>query len=187
MTKPMVFNYADHERALEEIKKLKEDIANLQIRCRIAESETHAEHTANARETHEHKSKLYGKHAGAIFIDEPYEDGDRNCEQCKHHKADGCSRWNCEYEPRMDGLISRQDAIDAIERNAYRHTYLNQIIDIIESLPSADRPTGEWIYAKEQLEIVPMWECSCCRTRISKKFNYCPNCGARMYKGGDSE
>ena len=39
MTKPMVFNYADHERALEEIKKLKEDIANLQIRCRIAESD----------------------------------------------------------------------------------------------------------------------------------------------------
>ena len=39
MTKPMVFNYADHERALEEIAKLKEDIANLQIRCRIAESD----------------------------------------------------------------------------------------------------------------------------------------------------
>ena len=39
MTKPMVFNYADHERALEEIARLKEDIANLQIRCRIAESE----------------------------------------------------------------------------------------------------------------------------------------------------
>ena len=51
---------------------------------------------------------------------------------------------------------------------------------------SADRPTGEWIYAKEQLEIVPMWECSCCRTRISKKFNYCPNCGARML-GEDGE
>ena len=100
MTKPMVFNYADHERALEEIAKLKEDIANLQIRCRIAESETHAERTANARETHEHKSKLYGKHAGAIFIDESYEGGDRDCKSCKHNKADGCSRWECEYEPR---------------------------------------------------------------------------------------
>lgn len=66
MTKPMVFNYTDHERALEEIKKLKEDIANLQIRCRIAESEK----------------------------------PDRDCSHCKHRKADGCSRWDCEYEPK---------------------------------------------------------------------------------------
>lgn len=34
-------------------------------------------------------------------------------------------------------LISRQDAIEAIEKNAYRHTYIDQIIDIINSLPSA--------------------------------------------------
>lgn len=47
--------------------------------------------------------------------------------------------------------------------------------------------TGEWIYAKEQLEIVPMWECSCCKIRMPKKFNYCPNCGAKIFKGGDSE
>ena len=49
----------------------------------------------------------------------------------------------------------------------------------IKALKS-DRPTGEWIYAKEQLEIVPMWECSCCRMRMQKKFNFCPNCGADM-------
>ena len=75
MTKPMVFNYADHERALEEIKKLKEDIANLQIRCRIAES------------------------------DKP----DRDCNNCKYHKADGCSRWECEYEPVMVEVVRCKD------------------------------------------------------------------------------
>ena len=37
----------------------------------------------------------------------------------------------------MDDLISRQAAIDAIEKNAYRHTYLEQIIDIVSALPSA--------------------------------------------------
>lgn len=37
----------------------------------------------------------------------------------------------------MDDLISRQAAIDAIERNAYRHTYIEQIVDIINGLPSA--------------------------------------------------
>ena len=33
--------------------------------------------------------------------------------------------------------ISRKAAIDAIEKNAYRHTYLDQIIDIIKALPTA--------------------------------------------------
>lgn len=36
----------------------------------------------------------------------------------------------------MDDTISRQTAIDAIERNAYRHTYIDQIVDIIKALPS---------------------------------------------------
>ena len=36
----------------------------------------------------------------------------------------------------MYDLISRQAAIDAIERDAYRHTYLDQILDIIKSMPS---------------------------------------------------
>ena len=37
----------------------------------------------------------------------------------------------------MSDYISRQAAIDAIERNAYRHTYIDQIVDIIKGLPSA--------------------------------------------------
>ena len=47
----------------------------------------------------------------------------------------------------MDDLISKQAAIDAIERNAYRHTYIDQIVGIINELPSA-QPDGiplEWI------------------------------------------
>ena len=47
----------------------------------------------------------------------------------------------------MKDLIERQAAIDAIERNAYRHTYIDQIVGIINELPSA-QPDGiplEWI------------------------------------------
>ena len=40
----------------------------------------------------------------------------------------------------MSDLIERQAAIDAIERNAYRHTYIEQIVDIINNLPPA-QPT----------------------------------------------
>ena len=78
MTKPRVFNYADHERALEEIARLKEDIANLQIRCRIAESEKPVS-------------------------------SDRDCKNCVHQKPDGCSRWDCEYEPRMVEVVRCKD------------------------------------------------------------------------------
>ena len=37
----------------------------------------------------------------------------------------------------MGDMIERARAIDAIEKNAYRHTYLDQIIDIIKALPPA--------------------------------------------------
>ena len=37
MRKPTVFNYQDYERLKEENEKLKEEITNLKIRCRIAE------------------------------------------------------------------------------------------------------------------------------------------------------
>lgn len=80
----------------------------------------------------------------------------------------------------MSELISRQDAIDAIDRAVTKEAARWSL----QELPSAqpERKKGEWIYSKEQLEIVPMWECSCCRIRMPKKFNFCPNCGS--YNGG---
>ena len=47
----------------------------------------------------------------------------------------------------MDDLISRQATIDDIEKNAYRHTYLEQIIDIVSALPSAQ----QWIPCSERV------------------------------------
>lgn len=42
-----------------------------------------------------------------------------------------------------EDTISRQAAIDAIERNAYRHTYIEQIVGIINALPSAQPDLSE--------------------------------------------
>ena len=39
MTKPIVFNYQDYEDMKKENEKLKDEIANLKIRCRIAEAD----------------------------------------------------------------------------------------------------------------------------------------------------
>lgn len=139
MTKPMVFNYADHERALEEIARLKEDIANLQIRCRIAESEK----------------------------------PDRDCKHCKHLKPDGCSRWDCEYEPVMSDLISRADAIEAIasrdETDGTVKAFTGREVNgILSALPSADAvatfSTGQ-TYGKSTSirELVEVVRCKDCR------------------------
>lgn len=49
-------------------------------------------------------------------------------------------------ENKMD-LISRQDLLDAIERDAYRHTYLDQITGIVKRMPSAQ----QWIPCSERL------------------------------------
>ena len=76
---------------------------------------------------------------------------DRDCKSCKHHKADGCSRWDCEYEPVMSDLIKKSDAIKAL----YKYTFVskNVIEQEINAIPSEDRPTG-WIPVSERLPSV---------------------------------
>jgi hypothetical protein len=59
----------------------------------------------------------------------------------------------------------------------------------IRSIPSADRPQGEWKSIKAS--IYPFGydvECSICGHRMGSSFGYkfCPMCGARM-KGADDE
>lgn len=78
----------------------------------------------------------------------------------------------------MSNLISRKAAIEAIERNAYRHTYLDQIINIISNLPSAERKKGEWILKPN---IYGVAYCSECDYELhTDNTNFCPNCGADM-------
>ena len=77
----------------------------------------------------------------------------------------------------MDDLISRQDAIDALMNDSD----WADAIPTIKSLPSADRPTGKWVFVEEFMGI-NRYKCSACereelRTHLS---NFCPNCGADM-------
>ena len=92
----------------------------------------------------------------------------------------------------MDDLISRQAAIDAINRNVYRHTYLEQIVDIIKNMPSAQpdangRNVGKWIRHSIGHQNTPWgFDCSACGKWFvigedtANHYNYCPNCGADM-------
>lgn len=91
----------------------------------------------------------------------------------------------------MDEYIEREAAIKAIEKADYtliandaddcKADYLREII---ESVPAADAVPvmhGRW----EQTEAPFMNECEDCsvcgyRTVWGHRFNYCPNCGAKM-------
>ena len=94
----------------------------------------------------------------------------------------------------MSDLISRQAAIDALETVKSclveeEHQFLDCLISDMKKLPSAEpeRKKGKWIKADSQQYFrkhYPLFTCSACgyRKDSQKKWNYCPNCGARMDK-----
>ena len=70
-------------------------------------------------------------------------------------------------------LISRQDAIKAVLSVPMPLRLADEIDEVLRSLPSADRPKGEWIV--ENHEVV----CSICGQN-NLETDFCPNCGADM-------
>ena len=91
----------------------------------------------------------------------------------------------------MSDLINREDAVKAINKALDRETLLYGLVrkiavDAIRSIPSADRPQGEWI--EQEDDYYHYWECSECGMGVGFDDirNYCPNCGAHM-KGADDE
>lgn len=99
----------------------------------------------------------------------------------------------------MTDLIKREDAIKAINKALDRETLLNRLVrkvvlNAIISVPSADRPQGEWIDAEIPLESggsMPIQACNLCKTFYPLAYTggghrFCPNCGAQM-KGADDE
>ena len=92
----------------------------------------------------------------------PFEDALKHAdkEMNEQHTVDHDKEWiiGC---IKHDGFISRQDAIDAFglsektrkyggDHSGYDTMMLYEIQDVLESLPSADRPT-EWIPCSEKL------------------------------------
>lgn len=108
--------------------------------------------------------------------------------------VDGCG--DCpKYGDDCDGdkmtehtdLISRADAIEAVGYEI--DDGYNAIVDRINALPSADAVQGEWQKVEEQPYFRKHYDtvcCSVCRKKGNRKWNFCPNCGARM-KGGEDE
>jgi len=94
----------------------------------------------------------------------------------------------------MDDFISRQAAIGTLDdeititgkSNAYVvKDYVQRVKRKLENLPSAEpeRKKGEWVKTESMQYFrkhYPTYTCSICGFRKGGKWNYCPNCGARM-------
>jgi uncharacterized paraquat-inducible protein A len=90
--------------------------------------------------------------------------------------------------------MTREEAIKLIDNhtvcfyNEIDSPTLQALHMAIEAL-SAERPKGEWQKVDEQPYFRKHFDnvcCSVCHYKGMKKYNYCPNCGARM-KGGEEE
>jgi len=82
-----------------------------------------------------------------------------------------------------DDLIKRSDAIEVITYSNLNALTEKERVLLIQAIPSADRPRGEWI-GNNLDGTFKVWDCSECGIHMETRWNYCPNCGARM-KGAD--
>ena len=86
-----------------------------------------------------------------------------------------------EYIERETAYSIAKKVVDAIAHGEYHAgVFAFDIMDWIDDLPAADvRPVrmGEW----EQVDDYRYpWGCTNCRKTFSVRYNFCPNCGARM-------
>ena len=144
------------------------------------------------------------KHRGGLYYPDEYEPKGEPmkttdyCDICKRDMCEICVADNAnpycvpshyeikQDEPQKGDLISRAEAIEALgeeplvwcdeEYEIAERSQWRADIEAIESVPSADRPRGEW----DDIGGVIRWGCSLCHYAYDQKFNFCPNCGAEM-------
>lgn len=89
-------------------------------------------------------------------------------------------------EPCED-CISRVDVLNLFNYGKLDEdmVYSADVINAVRDLPSVtpQRPRGEWIKVDDEEPIA--YDCSECNSMVSRKYNYCPKCGA--YMGGEEE
>ena len=93
------------------------------------------------------------------------------CKECT--SFDAKPKWNCTTNFVAEQLERLKDMTDEERLKLLQKMFL-----------SIEQKTGEWISNHDG-----SWNCSECGLRVFvyAKGNYCPNCGARMYKGGGDE
>lgn len=96
--------------------------------------------------------------------------------------ADAFKKILSEHEMKHDKRRSFDD-YDCGAANAYEHAS-----DLLDDMPTVDRPHGEWIYHAEwHSDGECAFECSKCGMGVDVDFNFCPNCGADLRKEGEEK
>ena len=80
--------------------------------------------------------------------------------------------------------MTREEAIRDIEECVLPYVGGISLRMAIEALKE-QRPHGEWVLDKEISFVFNIYECSKCRFNGSKRWNFCPNCGAKMKEGDE--
>ena len=89
----------------------------------------------------------------------------------------------------MDDLISRQEAIDAVEKEsqidgAYGYMDTKSIVDLLSDLPTADvrkNIKAQKVIGGGEHDGATLWfECSQCHGTVDIDDAYCKHCGAQM-------
>lgn len=96
--------------------------------------------------------------------------------------SDACK----ESKSKLD-LVRRQAVLDALEESGYCYHFWLDFENIINSLPSAEPKTGEWVRNDNGT-----YSCCVCQSWIPEEQHsyarYCLYCGARMLgEGGEAD
>ena len=76
-----------------------------------------------------------------------------------------------------------EDVVTAIQNGQdYRYDIHTAIA---QGIPYEERPQGEWKVPNSILK--GNYYCDNCNEFVINKSNFCPNCGAKMQKGGNRE
>ena len=104
----------------------------------------------------------------------------------------------------MEDLIKRSDATETVYKALRTPPPKGTLTDtmslavaLVQDIPSADRPQGEWIESFKRVEVKQGayigakfvhdgWSCSECSEVVEKRYPNCPYCLARM-KGANDE
>jgi hypothetical protein len=87
----------------------------------------------------------------------------------------------------MSDLISRQAAIDALEKSKEiyfdRQVIIGAMKGIVRSLPSAQPEEASMILCASKDGVRLWYQCSACGEPVNVDDNYCCNCGRRFING----
>ena len=119
------------------------------------------------------------------------------CSMCAYGSPnmESCDIRSCDNRDAIKALEKEpcEDAISREEMLKYQY-YLygkmpneenHKLWQFIKSLPSVTpkQKTGKWNILGYDDPSVRFYKCSECHMKITRKFNYCPNCGTKMEGG----